>query len=136
MYKSDGGKETLWGLAEAERTLLLWLELGKEPTEHILNEMWERREQFAKLTAPVYFVIRKGVGYEKDTTLGKVREALPHIPLLFDDFGASYEALARRVKRIPGKLPLAVVLEKGNECIFSDSGYNVGMADLLLRILA
>ncbi len=133
---AEGEKKMLSQLGGGKRILLLWLELAKEPTEHILNEMVEKRERFAELTAPIYFVVSKGIDDEKDVTLKKAREALPHVQLLFDDFGESYEKLSRQVKRVPGKLPLALVLQDGKECLFSGSGYNVGMADMLLRILA
>ncbi len=52
-----------------------------------------------------------------------------------DEFGEGYETFARQAGCNPGKLPLVAVLEGGKECIYSGAGYNVGMADMLLRIL-
>lgn len=57
------------------------------------------------------------------------------IHTLLDDFGENYRRLAEKVGQEPGKLPLAVVLNGQQECIYSDSGYNVGLADMLYKIL-
>ena len=132
----EGEETSLLASGSRGRSLFLWLELAKEPTEHILNEICERKERFCSLAAPVYFVVRRGTDYEADVTLKKAREALPGAKVLLEDFGEAYGALAYQVGRNPGKLPLAVVMEDGKECVYSDAGYNVGMADLLLRVLA
>ncbi len=133
---SEGEETSLLALGGRGRSLFLWLELAKEPTEHILNEICERKELFGSLAAPVYFVVRRGTDYETDATLKRAREALPGAKVLLEDFGEAYGALAYQAGRNSGKLPLAVVLEDGKECVYSDAGYNVGMADLLLRVLA
>ena len=132
----EGTETSLLTLGSRGRSLFLWLELAKEPTEHILNEICERKERFGSVAAPVYFVVRRGTDYEADVTLTKAREALPGAKVLLEDFGEAYGALAYQAGRNPGKLPLAVVVEDGKECVYSDAGYNVGMADLLLRVLA
>ena len=135
LHRENGEQVMLSGLGGGKRCLILWLELTREPTEHILNEMYEKKQMFQKLQSPMYFVLRDGTGYTKDPTLMRTWGELPGIEVLFDEFGDAYENLSRQTGQNPGKLPLAVVLEQGRDCIFSDSGYNVGMADMLLRIL-
>lgn len=135
LLTADGEEVMLSVLSEGKRALVLWLELTREPTEHILNEICEKHVLFKKLASPIYFVLRKGENPDQDQTLLKTRGFLPGAELLFHDFGDSYEKLSWQVGRNPGKLPLAVIMEKGKDCIFSDSGYNVGMADMLLQIL-
>lgn len=133
------GKRQLHELAGEGRALFLWLELTREPTEHILNEIAERGELFGRLKVPVYFVIKRklsgAVKQEDDPTLKRACAALPQAKVVYDDFGKQYETLAYQVHRNPGKLPLAVITDNGKESIYSDAGYNVGMADVLLRIL-
>lgn len=130
-----GDTVSLSAMAGEGRALLLWLELSKEPTEHILNELCEKAASFSKQKSPIYLIVRKGADYEGDITLSKTRAALPQAKLLLDDFGEIYENFSYQVGRNPGKLPLAVILEGGWNCIYSDAGYNVGMAETLLRIL-
>ena len=135
LHTPKGEELGLSALGGDGRSLLLWLELTKEPTEHILNEMSERKELFGALKTPIYFVVKSGADYEADGTLKKAREALPEARILTDEFAEGYRAFAAQVGRDAGKLPVAAVLEGGRECVYSAAGYNVGMADLLLRIL-
>ena len=53
-------------------------------------------------------------------------EALPKIRLFLDDFGADMEAVVRRMYLEPGKLPLAVIVNRSVNCIYGAAGYNVG----------
>ena len=89
----------LSSLGAGQRSLVLWLELTKEPTEHILNEMCEKNELFNKLTNPIYFVIQNGADYARDHTLLKTCGKVSRAELLFHDFGTEYEAISRQ----PGK---------------------------------
>lgn len=136
---ADGGPQAdsvpLSGLAGEGRALFVWLEVTREPTEHILNELFERKDDFAALAAPLYIVLRGPKDLE-NPTLRRTMEALPMLRPLTDDFGENYEALAGRVGQKAGKLPLAIVVEDGHTCIYSDAGYNVGLADMLWKILS
>lgn len=123
------------GLTGESRALFVWLEVTREPTEHILNELFEKQEEYAALSAPLYAVLRAPAD-RQNKTLARTLKALPQIRILYDDFGESYRTLAKEAGQEPGRLPLAVVMESGSECIYSDCGYNVGMADMLLRILS
>ena len=135
LLTSEGEEVMLSALSEENRALVLWLELTREPTEHVLNEICEKHELFKKLASQIYFVLRKGENHTQDQTLLKTRGLLPEAEILFHDFGETYAEFSRQVGRNPGKLPLAAIMENGRDCIFSDCGYNVGMADTLLRIL-
>lgn len=53
-------------------------------------------------------------------------EALPKIRLFPDDFGADMEAVALRMYLEPGKLPLAVIVNRSMNRIYGITRYNVG----------
>lgn len=131
-FEGESGK--LASLTGAGKALFLWLEVTREPTEHILNELYDRKEDFAALKTPLYVVLKSPEDLE-NATLRRTMTALPKLIPVLDDFGASYEKLAQSVGQEIGKLPLAVILEGSQQCIYSDAGYNVGMADALWRIL-
>lgn len=131
----EGRQVQIASLAEGKRALLLWLDLSREPSQHILNELYEKRESYGKIPGPIYFVVPTRSGYREDVTLCRTCQGLPRIRMLFGDFGEKYRQFARQVGRNPGKLPLAVVLEDHAICVYSDAGYNVGMADTLLQIV-
>ncbi|MDY3920155.1 MAG: transglutaminase domain-containing protein [Candidatus Limivivens sp.] len=132
-----GSTRTGSELALGGKTLFIWLEESKEPTEHILNELMERREEFRNCTDQIALMIRSEKALA-DPTLSRCMEALPGIPVYFHDFGKDAEVLARRVYTEPGRWPLILVAENqesGLTALYGTSGYNVGTGDMVLRIL-
>lgn len=107
---------------------------GKEPTEHILNEMYQRKDAYNQLDANIYFVV-SGMDVKKDPTLKRTLSALTNVQFLVDDFGADMEVWARRMYLEPGKLPLIVIADEKMKGIYGVAGYNVGTADMILKIL-
>ena len=74
---------------------------------------------------------------------GELKKAIDHaledkeigILLLTEKFGREYPELINKVK-LDHKLPLIIVTKPGLNGIFATSGYNVGMGDLLIKILS
>ena len=116
-----------------ERSILFWLEEGREPTEHILNEMMDLKEKYEKIQKQVIFILR-GEESLKNATLAKCLELFPEIQVYFHDFGKDKEMTARRMYVDSEKLPLMVITEGPCQGIFAAAGYSVGMADMLMRI--
>ncbi len=131
----DGRDVRLKDLSGDGRALLVWLEVTREPTEHILNELYEKSADFAALTQPLYVVVKKPEDL-KDATLARTMAAIPNLKPLLHDFGEEYKVLAEEIGLVAGRLPLAMVLEGGAKSVYGDAGYNVGLADMLYRILS
>lgn len=131
----DGSKIEAEKLTEGKANILFWLEEGKEPTEHILNELIEHHERYNAVDAQLVFIIRSDEA-KKNHTLARALELLPKVTICYDDFRDNVSSIARRMYVDPDKLPLIVVTRPGLNGIFATSGYNVGMGDLLLKILA
>jgi hypothetical protein len=108
--------------------------VSKEPTEHILNELMEMQEDFKKVQDSLLFILRDKADLN-DPTLRKCREILPDVKIYYDVFGKDLEMTARRMYVNPDKLPLLVVTDGAATGIFAASGYSVGMADMLMRVL-
>ena len=134
LKSADGGKHLLSDLVREESGLFVWLGEDEEPTEHILNEIYERKEAYAKIKTGLFFVAARP-GIRENPACGRVLEALPKIELMYDDFGADMEALARRLYLEPGKLPLAVLIDRNMRGIYSVAGYNVGTGDMILKLI-
>ena len=115
--------------------LFIWLGEDEEPTEHILNEIYQRRESYAAIRAGLFLVAARPQMRE-NPAYRRVLEALPKIKLLYDDFGANMEALARSLYLEPGKLPLAVLIDQRMRGIYSVAGYNVGTGDMIVKLIA
>lgn len=131
----DGNKVAAEQLTADKANILFWLEEGKEPTEHILNELIEHHKRYNALDAQLVFIIRSDEA-KKNHTLAKALELLPNVTICYDDFRENVSSIARRMYVDPDKLPLIVVTKPGLNGIFATSGYNVGMGDLLIKILA
>ena len=116
-------------------TLLLWLEVSREPTEHLLNELREQASQLQGTGCAVALVL-EGWEERKDPTLARTLEAMPWARLWKGDFPEAVPALARRMYQDPDRLPLALLVNRQGEGLFACCGYNVGTGALLLRLLA
>lgn len=130
----EGEKRRISELVKKRKGLFLWLEESKEPTEHILNEIYQRRDAFEKLPADLYFLIHD-TRVKEDPTLKRTAAAVPNVKFLLDDFGAEMEAVARRMYLEPGRLPLIVIINESMTGIYAVAGYNVGTADMILKLL-
>ena len=113
--------------------LLLWLEEGAEPTEHILNELRAAQADFQALPMELTFFLRRP-GAEEQATLASLLAGWPGIRLEWPDWGYQVEAVARHLGLDPDEPPLAVVCDKEGRAAYACCGYRVGTADLLRRI--
>lgn len=111
--------------------IYIWAEPGKEPTEHIFNELIERAEEFGE--TPVYIVAEEK--YFQQQTYVKLRETLKSVYCLTEKRNGQSEQLARRMFREPGMYPFILVLRQDLTGIYGEAGYNVGTADMLLRMI-
>lgn len=128
-YASDAEGELFSGeTCTKDGGVLAWLDPGREPTEHLLNEILAEKEQFREL--PVTFFLDNGTENE---TLQKVLEALPGAMVCLD--GGKRESMARRVYADPDKAPLVLLCNKPNHVVMAWSGYRVGAGKLILEIM-
>lgn len=125
---------TIRELTKTERRILFWLEVGKEPTEHILNELMEHQGEYRTLQSALVFIVKQEEDL-LDETLKKCRAIFPDVQIYFDSFGKDREMTARKMYVDPEKLPLMVVTDGPCRGIFAAAGYAVGMAELLMRVL-
>lgn len=115
--------------------LVLWLEEGGEPTEHVLNELLERPQALDALPIRISFLVR-GRDSLSQPALAKVLTRFPHIQVLLDDWAYDMEAVARHLGRDPDSPPLMVVCSGAGRAVYSDCGYRVGAVELLLKVAA
>ena len=114
-------------------SLLLWLEEGSEPTEHLLNELSARRDELNALELNVIFMLR-GAACTEQPTLAGVLARWPAVQVLLDDWTYDLEDTARRLTCDPDAAPLAVVCDGMGQAVYADSGYRVGLAELLVQV--
>ena len=122
------------GGAHEKAALLLWLEEGAEPTEHILNELSAALPAFQALDGDVVFFLRRP-GAEQQATLAGLLDKWPQVQLVYSEWGYQVETVARHLGLDPDKPPLAVVRDQEGRAAYACCGYQVGAADLLRRVL-
>jgi len=130
----DNSDVFISSLTGKEKSLVLWLSAGEEPTEHILNEMADSAGNFNKLDLNIIFIAKDEKEFE-NKNIKRVMSLIPKIVLCIDRDFYMQEPIARNLYVDPGKLPLVMVTEKGLKAIYAFSGYNVGMADLVAKIV-
>lgn len=133
LYEADGTPVSMEEYCAGRANVMMWLEEGKEPTEHLLNEMIDLNKEFVDLDSNVIFVIRNQEVLN-DRLVSKALEEIPGIKVLYDDFRDTMSSLARRMYIDPEKLPIIVLCKKDLDGIYGSSGYNVGVGDLILQL--
>lgn len=122
-------------LRQSPLSLLLWLEPGREPTEHILNELREAAEKYAAIQdlCQVRLVL-EDLAAKADPTLQKTLAALPQAKVYTGEFPDTVTALARRMFVEPERYPLLVLADSQGSGLYACSGYNVGTGELVLDL--
>lgn len=122
-------------LVDVNRNIVAWLNVGAEPTEHLLNEMLESKDKFNTLKPTIVFILKQETD-RNNPTLMNVLSEVPHIQLAIQEaewtlLDPIYEGFTITDK----KLPLAVVVEEELTGTFAWAGYNVGIGEMLLKNL-
>lgn len=117
------------------RVLFIWLDDGKEPTEHILNELCGHADSFNSLELNILFILPE-IKHVKTATLKKALSVLSYASIWYDADEKNAETLARRMFVAPDKLPLILLGDENHNGIFAESGYNVGTGTMLLKVNA
>ena len=131
-FTLDGRKEKL---LTDRPGLLLWLEAGAEPTEHLMVELIEQAESLRKLALDVTILLQNRESVE-NTTLESLIRSLPNARILMDDWAYDLEMVARCMTCDPDTPPLAVVCNEAGNAVFATSGYRVGQGKFLAEIAA
>lgn len=121
-------------LVGSSKVLFLWLEVNREPTEHILNELYEISDQINQLGTKIYFVLKREEDLQ-DVTFSRTDKVLENTDILYDPSETNAQTLARRMYVDLDKLPFIIVVKNDFEGTYATSGYNVGTADMLMRVL-
>lgn len=140
LHGENGDRISTEIFAGKRATLMVWLEVGREPTEHILNELRESATAFAAANCPLQLVLQSPT-CAADPTLQKTLRALDesdckNVNLWTADFAETVPTVARRMFGDPDKLPLVLLADGDSNGIYSVSGYNVGTAELLIKMLS
>lgn len=122
------------GQKSGRPALLLWLEEGAEPTEHLLNELAADLPAFRALAPEAVCFLRRP-GAERQVTLAGLLAAWPELKAEYPEWSWQVETLARHLGLDPDRPPLAVVQDRAGRAVYACCGYQVGAARLLRQVL-
>ena len=118
--------------------LFIYPDPAKEPTEHILNELLEVREELRYLMdngTRVILVLRNAIKAHNDPTIQKALLTIPGVEVLYEAAPSDTVMLARKLFQEPGVWPLLVLAGSGHRGYFGSCGYSVGTADLAVKLM-
>lgn len=120
-------------LTDERPTLLAFLGVGAEPTEHVLNELLAGASRWNETNARMLLVLRD-LAERSNAAFGKVLKTLSGIEVCYDSQQAC--AAAAMDMGVDGaRLPVLILLSGGLTGIYACAGYNVGSVELMLRQL-
>ena len=128
----DGAPAELTAPSETG-ALLLFLQPGAEPTEHLLQELLELREPLNRGGWPIRLAIARREDLE-NATLGRVLAALPRSAWYLCPSGSRF-ALQHAMGLGDSRLPLAAALDSRGRGLWAFANYNIRTAHTLVRIL-
>ena len=126
-------KTSIAELTKDKNGIFIWLSAKAEPTEHILNELHDKKELFNKLETKLHLVVKSKDELE-DANIKRIAGELSNRDILFESFDTEAGKLARELYLEPGLYPLICVVDKAGRGVYGTAGYNVGTADMLLKI--
>lgn len=115
---------------------ILYLDVRKEPTEHILNEITDKagelRRRICRDLQLIY--VLHDADELSDPTLSRALKAVPEAEIYYDDFDTDAAVLARKLFLEPGVWPLIVLTDGSHRGYYGTCGYQVGTLELLLKL--
>lgn len=133
-FKTAEGKTTLFSELGKEYGILIFAEPGKEPTEHLLQELLEHKEAYKNLDCPVLLVLPSEEGMENPTFKRVLSEIDRAKCLLYNDSEYLYN-LHCIMKVGDERLPFALVTAPSLKGLFAFANYNIGTAETMLSII-
>ena len=113
--------------------LLLFLQPGEEPTEHLLQELLALAGEYRQLARPIAFLLSSGEGLE-NVTLQRALNALPTSACFLCRETDRY-AVQHAMGLGDHRLPLAVALDEEGRGVYAWANYHIRLAARLLGIL-
>lgn len=131
LYALDDTARDISSLCRAEAVLLAFLRPANEPTEHFINELYEKYADIAKRCRVLLILPDKAAN---DPTLARFLARWQDAEILLDKDDVQAK-LARETFNEPNDYPLLFIVSKNRECRFCTTGYSVGGVELISRLI-
>lgn len=115
-------------------SLLIFLDPGKEPTEHLLQEMLTLAEEYGNREVPVRFLLETPAGLQNPTLTAVLNQLPDCAAYLYQEADRFTAQKAAQVGDF--RLPLALALDSRQQIRYGCANYNIRTAATLLHILS
>ena len=135
IVNGDKKSVSLSSLEKNDAIVLMWLEPGKEPTRHLMEEFKAAKLRYEKWNGTIVVMQAEEID---DANLSDVFFAnMPTNYQLFKDKDNKLIELAKKELGIRGKIqkPLILVLKPNGDIKFASRGYKIGIHEHLLKTL-
>lgn len=133
LHSQDGDALSARALLTGKR-LLIFLDVGKEPSEHVLNELIEAAPVLGRPESPGVILVLHRPKDAGNPTFRRALSALPGAVVCYDDFGPTAEMLAKKLSLAPGVWPLLILTDETMLGRYGSCGYRVGVVAYALRL--
>lgn len=116
------------------KTILAYLDVSKEPTEHILNEIIAAAQELRQRRDLRLVYVLRDPSECADPTLQKALAAVPEAEIFYDSFTSDTTMLARKLFLEPGVWPLLLLTDSSHRGYYGTCGYQVGTLELTLKL--
>jgi hypothetical protein len=123
-------EEGLTEYSNKDKVVLIWLEQGTEPTNHLLNNLMSLNQEFIDLEAEIVFLCVEGM--ENLKTDDRVIAITAENKVISGNRGIS---ICPDIQLNVGSFPHVILLNNNNEIIYHSSGYNIGTAEQLVKLI-
>ena len=132
--KEISGKERLFSDYQDDKELvLIWLDLGQEPSKHVMRNMQELKKNFDNWGGNIVFLFSENMN-NSSFDIGKY-PSLPERSVFVTDIGdIGIKNLKKVLPDINSKdYPFVAVLSDKEDIIFYSQGYRIGTGEQILK---
>jgi hypothetical protein len=126
----SGENPSLKSLAE-KGIVLIWIDPGKEPTRHILNDLPQLKKEFDEWGGNLIFM------YNPATTSESFKyheiKGLPRNSIFATDNDLAFMLLSLEGITSDHPLPVVVCCDSGGNIVFKSEGYRIGTGEQILK---
>lgn len=134
IVKKDGREGTLRKLWPHAPGILILAEPGKEPTEHLLQELLACREEYREREIPIAILL-KDQRQSRHETLQRVLQKLPQASVMEWQEDRQIHKLHADMGVGDERLPFAVAVDRDGRGLYACANYNIRTAQTLLHVL-
>lgn len=131
----DGKDYLLSEVINQEGSIVAYLDVAAEPTEHLLNEIVDSRDKYNQIDSSIILIIKQA-NQINDVTLQKTLNAISHVKVYQGKQDASYlDNLYKSFKITDQQYPLVYTMSSDMKSQYAWSGYKVGIGEILLKYI-